>query len=272
MNHGFLVLLLLSCALVSSVPLDGENVKYVQSMELNFVAALAHVNENFSRLQNVFCSGALVSSRHILTNEHCVDRESLDSVVVFMGSFDLDATNSYKLCDWYLYHDWIQKPGQPLSIEFDDIAIIKLCKEVPIRPAVISWETYESIQMSTSHLIMAGWGLIEDNAMSKFMRRASIQLYDETACHVQTGWRSVARGRYLCTRSYPYILAGDGDSGSPLLDQKNRIVGVTSGVFMRQAMPHKSINMHANVTYYKNFINAILNDNSNSNDIMDSFL
>ncbi|KAJ8664562.1 hypothetical protein QAD02_006224 [Eretmocerus hayati] len=247
-------------------PLEGDDVKYVTTGDFNFVAAIALVDPYKPRAFSIFCSGALVSSRHILTNDHCLD-DSLfpENIEIYFGSPDLNKAQKYKPSGWALFSKWVlEKKGEPFSLTFDDIAIIRLTEKVEsriLKPAVIQWTSYQDLE--GKKVEMAGWGTVENDFTSQYMRRAVVKVISQEDCVKQSNLRSIEVGRYFCSNARPCILAGYGDSGSPLLDSKRRIVGITAATCQNHNLAnHNPFNLHVNTTFYQDFIHDILVLNS----------
>ncbi|KAJ8664489.1 hypothetical protein QAD02_006151 [Eretmocerus hayati] len=267
MNFHLLLIQLIALCICSCIPktecLTGNNVQYVKSKDLNFVAALAYVDKYKIRVFNVFCSGVLINEQHVITNEHCIRYKKPEDAVAYLGSFDLNEAQEFKICDWISYTDWLgTKVSEPKSLEFDDIAIIQLCDSVDtkiISPAKPLWTTYNYLQEKTG-VTMAGWGLVEHDFASQYMRKATLNVVDQSRCEQQTQMRSIAVGRYFCTKVKPYVVGSGGDSGGPLLIGKNDLVGITAMRHTEHKKFSTTVNLHANLTYYKEFIQDYTND------------
>ncbi|KAJ8667334.1 hypothetical protein QAD02_008996 [Eretmocerus hayati] len=249
--------------IIDAEPLEGDRVKYAKIYDQNFVVALARINSDKSRVSNVFCTGALISPALILTNEHCIRKKAPENVVAYIGSVILNEALEYSICKWKSYHDWRNNEQliTPADYGLHDLAIAKLCINVDpsvSRPGLFSWIKYNQVEKSS--FTMIGWGTVESGFSSEFMREAKVKMYDQEKCVRITNMRSTANHKFFCTSATPAVLAGDGDSGGPLLDSDMKIVGVTSATWVIPRSIKDSLNLHANVTYYKDFITSMISE------------
>ncbi|KAJ8673845.1 hypothetical protein QAD02_005107, partial [Eretmocerus hayati] len=261
MDTRLLLLTVVTCLLFSTptvISLDGK-VSYAESRELDFVAAFAYSHRHIPRVFNVFCSGVLVTRRHVLTNEHCVNDEKLQDFVIYIGSHNLQEAEEHTACDSITYQEYLERTGrQPFDLGINDIAIVKLCRSIysqTLQPPGFSWSTTDTAE--ECKLTISGWGLARDQRVAR-LQKGTVELIDPIECEKQTKLRAADRRRVLCTTASPFVLGCSGDSGGPILDRENRIAGITTCLFAETEDPDEAMNLHVNVTFYKEFITNVV--------------
>ncbi|EYC23649.1 hypothetical protein Y032_0015g2761 [Ancylostoma ceylanicum] len=202
----------------------------VQRNEYPFVAAfyvelkkLVGDQDLILRSSKPFCSGALISRRHIMTAAHCfAETTSIDqnNIVVTAGSSCADPgqclsdnrLKSHKI-DKVIVHP--KHTSNPIA---NDVAIVALDKEVSMREAKpICMPTEE--QKVSAPLVVAGFGLNESMTFPG-LQMVKYSWYKEKSGYIET----VSESQSVCR----------GDSGSPLFQsndkQKLVLMGITSAM------------------------------------------
>ncbi|KAJ8683541.1 hypothetical protein QAD02_019333 [Eretmocerus hayati] len=250
--------------LIRAEPLTGVDVKKTRISDYNYVVGLARIDPTKSREDNLYCSGVLLTPRHVLTNDRCIKGRKRNDIIVYAGPSDVYLTSEAKPCHWSTYLDWEQRPTneEPLNFGINDIAIITLCNPAALykfHPPTMSRETFEKHKQINA--LMIGYGNTLNRDHARFRTKASVHLIEPEICGKMTKWRSIQTGRLICTASKPYSIASKGDGGAPLLDRSRYLMGINSGVFyLHEGDPDTAVNIHVNVTYYKKFIQTIVGD------------
>ncbi|KAJ8664540.1 hypothetical protein QAD02_006202 [Eretmocerus hayati] len=253
---------LLLVSIINGEPLAGAKVKKVAQNELDFVASIAYRDKSDSRKDSHFCSGALISSRHVLTNEHCILSKNVAKVVIYLGSPDVRSAKEYFPAKWTSFGSWYYKKYNDIipNLDISDAAIITLRKAVnpeKIKPARISYEPLEKLE--GSQVIIAGWGTLMDSSKSTYLKKAIVNVESNAVCSKVASLMSVVKEKFLCTSAKPVVFTKSGDRGGPVLDAALNVIAITSGNhFPKDKDPHSAVNVHVNVLYYKDFITDCL--------------
>ncbi|NP_001164348.1 serine protease precursor [Nasonia vitripennis] len=266
MRHTFNILLL-QCLLIYKLshaePSVGVNVQQLKENKYPFVVSIGD-NRDPDQIKH-FCTGALISNRHVLTSEHCVEDLEYKDIHVLVGSFDLLKGQKIGIKSWLTYDDWADKNGYTSEFANNDIAVLTLSTEVKgINPAVLS--NLKNFKLKNTEAIVAGWGVSNSGDIPRFMQTARVRVVPSAECieRIQKvqGARVILPSKlYLCTAATPYALIQGGDSGGPLFNDKLEIIGVNDSSCPEKYRPEQQpdvMNVHASVDYYRSFINDAL--------------
>ncbi|OXU23972.1 hypothetical protein TSAR_000022 [Trichomalopsis sarcophagae] len=253
--------LLLQCVLIYELshaePSVGVNVQQLKENKYPFVVSIGD-NRDPDQIKH-FCTGALISNRHVLTSEHCVEDLEYKDIHVLVGSFDLLEGRKIGVKSWLTYDDWADKNGYTSEFANNDIAVLTLSTEVEgINPAVLS--NLKNFKLKNTEAIVAGWGVSNSGDIPRFMQTARVRVVPSTECieRIQKvqGKRIILPSKlYLCTAATPYALIQGGDSGGPLFNDKLEIIGVNDSSSPKRYRPEQQsdvMNVHVSVDYYRN--------------------
>ena len=107
--------------------MTGPGVRQVHGNEFPFVVSIGVINDRDAEL-NHFCTGSLISRRHVLTASHCMATLKLGSFQVSIRSSDLRAAEKFQVNSWITYDNWLEVNEMPDDPRLSDIAIIQVNK------------------------------------------------------------------------------------------------------------------------------------------------
>ncbi|PIV08300.1 hypothetical protein COS52_03450 [Candidatus Roizmanbacteria bacterium CG03_land_8_20_14_0_80_39_12] len=179
-----------------------------------------------------YCDGTIVAKQWVLTAAHCVIKRKTSNIGIYIGSIDLHGANGN--AQTIYINDILIHPYYNADKNENDIALIKLSKEIdlPIEPVSLNSDITKERDGQVGVII--GWGLIEDEARTSILRQGIIPILDKSRT---LKWDQ----RYLNSIFSSTIVAGypnggagicNGDSGGPLLvwsGMRWLQVGVVSG-------------------------------------------
>jgi secreted trypsin-like serine protease len=94
--------------------------------EFPFIAVLTKRTRIINPQEDIICTASLISSKDILTAEHCVRGEGLYDFQVIVGSSDVISQSKYYPGWWITYEPWAYALRINNGHQINDIAIIRV--------------------------------------------------------------------------------------------------------------------------------------------------
>ncbi|XP_058797609.1 anionic trypsin-like isoform X1 [Phymastichus coffea] len=254
-------------------PLVGDHVFPADPREFPFIASIRRKFPEEQLNREHICTGALITQKHIITAAHCFRFIQIHEIDVIVAEENWTTPNFiYEIDSWVTYNAWARATGKTIEFLSNDVMIIKLSSPVNrevITPINITM--WNEQQLHRTNAFMFGWNISSVNSGNIMLVKGQVTIL--TNCEYEHRLRLMTNEHHEITKNYlassadPYILSSCGDSGAPLVDKDNVLLGITLGIcpsvgwgnFSLEFYRQYIINLHLNVYYYREFIeNAII--------------
>uniref|UniRef100_A0A0K2UG34 Peptidase S1 domain-containing protein n=1 Tax=Lepeophtheirus salmonis TaxID=72036 RepID=A0A0K2UG34_LEPSM len=209
---------------------SGDNSKMLKGdyLSKNEQPWLSFLDSSFSDGRRIFCSGAIINLKFIITAAHCLKsrNHSLDLVYVYVGAHNLSNMDKhsriYRSSSVILHEDYNERTFE------NDIGLVELPVSLLFSPSVqpVCLPRHREVQFNQRIATVYGWGDIQHNRALGSLLPKGVNLYitqpDEKRSNGSLK-RFIAKSEEnrVCTLS----------EGGPLVLKENRkftLVGVTS--------------------------------------------
>ncbi|XP_011495323.1 PREDICTED: chymotrypsin-2-like [Ceratosolen solmsi marchali] len=242
----------------------GAGIKIVDENQFRYLASIQQISRlNNQVLFNHICTGTLISSKNVLTAEHCLHNELKENLQVAIGSNDFRYGVKYNILWWLTYDAWAEHKNDKYIFRNNDIAILRLNGDIhSIVPPLIS--NTLTLGLYDLTVTAVGWGKIENGQVFPKLKSVDLTVITNSECENRV--LRFARKqynvplRYICTAANPPALLHYGDSGGPLL-YNNQIIGISISTVPEDEYivdPNK-LNIHLVTQYYQDFISEVKN-------------
>lgn len=122
--------------------IEGDNVRDVTEREFPFVVAISDKDNEIVPVESnitQFCTGSLITNKHVLTAQHCLINKQVEQVQILVGSDNLDQGKIYDPESWITYQEWKYSDPSKYPPYYHDVAVITVSHDYIYEAFRFSW-------------------------------------------------------------------------------------------------------------------------------------
>jgi len=163
------------------------------------------------------CGGSLIAANWVVSSAHCFVDESTDSILVGLGSANLqDGLQLFTVANVVIHPDFDRESSTGAT---NDIALLQLSTFVDLADptiGLIALPVEPQPENVSSVLLVSGWGDVDPSTTFEFAVVARVAEVQESGC-------GPFDNHWLCTSDADGDGGCSGDSGGPLVEASGRV-------------------------------------------------